>query len=66
VKGALLCSIRPILVIRVLNPLDFLPSPGQRESIDKVAHFAEYAGLLLRQSEKVTHHEDAQTALSPL
>jgi len=28
------------------NPLSFLPSRGQRESIDKVAHFAEYAGLL--------------------
>jgi len=47
VKGALLCSIRPILVIRVLSPLDFLPSPGQQEPIGKVAHFAEYAGLLL-------------------
>lgn len=29
------------------NPLGSLPSPGQQESASKVAHFAEYAGLLL-------------------
>jgi VanZ family protein len=27
------------------NPLSFLPSPEQRGSVGKVAHFAEYAGL---------------------
>ena len=42
------------------NPLGFLPSPGQQESVGKVAHFAEYAGLLLLLHRALSNNDNRQ------
>ena len=42
------------------NPLSFLPSAGQQEPIDKVAHFTEYAGLLLLLHRALSNNDNRQ------
>jgi len=42
------------------NPLSFLPSTGQQESVGNLAHFTEYAGLLLLLHRALSNNDNRQ------